>query len=65
MDNNFPRRISLERMTPVERAIQDVKWEIEKMPGDIRLTEAQVLLSQAQDKVADYVDSLPTTGAEK
>lgn len=51
-----PRRNCLNLLTPAEKAIYDAMQEVEKMDADVRLTEAVVLLEQAQNKVADYID---------
>lgn len=39
-----------------ETAIANAMAEVEKMPCDPLLTDAVVLLSQAKEKVADFVD---------
>lgn len=56
--NGMPRRCSIYLMTPAELAVRTAKLAIEDMPADVRLTEATILLSQAQEKIADYVDSI-------
>jgi hypothetical protein len=56
MNNYNPRRNRLDLMHPAEKAIQDAIWEIEKVGADIELTNAQILLSQAKDKLSDYLD---------
>jgi hypothetical protein len=48
----------MELMTPAELAILEAKEKVEAMPADVRLTDAQVLLTQAQNKVADFVDGI-------
>jgi hypothetical protein len=53
---NIPRRVRLDLQTPTERAIYEAMQEVEKMGADTRLTDAVILLQQAIDKVADYVD---------
>ena len=55
--NKVPRRMRIDLLTPVEKAIYDAMQEVEKLPADIRLTDAVNLLSQAKDKVSDYVDT--------
>ena len=40
-----------------EKIIHEAKQEIEKMPADVRLTNAIQLLTDAQNAVADFVDS--------
>lgn len=49
----------MDRWIAAERAIWDAVQEVEKLPGDERLTAAVTLLAEAQDKVADYVDAQP------
>lgn len=55
--NTIPRRIRLDLLTPAEKAIYDAVQEVEKVGADPLLTDAVVLLQQARDKVADYVDA--------
>jgi hypothetical protein len=55
-DNEIPRRCYVERWVPAEQAISDAVQAVEVMGADVRLTEAVILLSEARDKVADYVD---------
>lgn len=52
----FPRKIQLQLNTPSELAIRKAIGEIEGMGADVRLTNAVVLLSQALDIVADFID---------
>jgi hypothetical protein len=52
-----PRRCYLDLIVTAERAIYDAIVAVEHMPADVRLTEAQVLLGQAKDKVSDFVDA--------
>lgn len=51
------RRADLQRLHPAERAILDAITFIETLGGDVRLTDAVVLLSAAQRRAADWVDS--------
>ena len=51
-----PRRNCIDLMTPAELAIRTAVEEVEKVGADPWLTDAVILLSQAQAKVADYVD---------
>jgi hypothetical protein len=51
-----PRRIDRTRMTPAERAITDAMLAVEIVGAHPLLTDAVVLLGQAREKVADYVD---------
>ena len=50
------RRNDILQHTPAEAAITAAMDAVERLPADSRLTEAVVLLSQARDKVADFVD---------
>jgi hypothetical protein len=51
-----PRRNDTLQMVPAELRIMDAIGAVERMAADVRLTEAVVLLDQARNKVADYVD---------
>jgi uncharacterized Zn finger protein len=55
-NENFPRRSQLTLLTPAETAIHVALIEVEKVGADSRLTDAIVLLQQAREKVADYLD---------
>jgi hypothetical protein len=64
----FPRRHCLYLFTPAEKAIYDALQAVEAVGAHPLLTDAVVLLGQARDKVADYVDTqipehAPYTGA--
>jgi hypothetical protein len=52
----FPRRNCLDLLSPAEAAIRSALIAVEAIGADPRLTEAVVLLQQAQDKVADLID---------
>jgi hypothetical protein len=54
----IPRRIHLERLTPAEHAIRAAILAVEEMGADVRLTKAVILLGEAKDRVADYVDGV-------
>ena len=54
----LPRRCYLDLYTPAELAIRKAMDAVEEMPADPRLTDAVVLLGQAKDKVADFVDGI-------
>lgn len=60
---NIPRRIDLLRNTPAELAIRHALDQVELMGCHELLTEAVVLLGQAREKVADYVDRLEQPNA--
>ena len=53
---NFPRRSVYDEMTEEEKGIQEIVWGIEKLGCDPLLTEAQLLLLEAKDRLSDYVD---------
>lgn len=53
---SFPRRSTLEKMTPAELAIRDAMLAVESLGCDTRLTDAVTLLQAARDRVADVVD---------
>ena len=53
---DFPRKARIDFLTPAETAIHEAIQKIEIMDADTRLTDAILLLIQAQDKVAEYVD---------
>ena len=57
--NGFPRRARLDLMSPVERIIFDAVQEVEKVGAHPLLTDAVVLLDQARNKVADYLELGP------
>jgi len=58
----LPRRCYVDLMTPAELAIREVIGKVESVGCDVRLTDAVVLLTQAKEKVADFVDDLPLEG---
>ena len=53
---DIPRRIRIDKMVDAELAIRKAMMEVEELGADILLTDAINLLSQAKDKVSDYVD---------
>lgn len=53
----IPRRIRLDQHTPAESAITQAMAAVEMAGCDPLLTDAVVLLGQARDKVADFVDA--------
>lgn len=55
--NEVPRRNRLDLNVKSELAIRNAMQEVENMSADERLTDAVILLEQAFNKVADYVDS--------
>lgn len=56
--DGFPRRNRIDLLTVEEKLIYDATQAVDCMPADVRLTEAVVLLQQAREKVADYVESI-------
>ena len=55
-NNKIPRRIRIDLLTPAEVAIREAIIAVENAGADVRLTEAIGLLTDAKNKVADYVD---------
>lgn len=54
--SNTPRRIIAEQMTTEELAIRDLMGRIESLGAHPLLTDVVVLLSEAQRKLADWID---------
>lgn len=54
--DGFPRRQKLEHFTPAEHAIRAAVESVESMAAHPLLTDAVVLLQQAREKVADFVE---------
>lgn len=52
-----PRRSRMDKWTPAEHAIQNAVVVVEEAGAHPLLTDAVILLGQARDKVADYVDA--------
>lgn len=50
------RRVRIDLQVPAERAIGEALGLVEQIGADVRLTDAVILLGQARDKVADFVD---------
>jgi hypothetical protein len=61
--SEIPRRCRFDLSTPAELAIRAAVDAVEALPADVRLTTAVILLGQAREAVADFVDgvSLHTT----
>lgn len=55
-ENEIPRRIQLNLNCTAELAIYKAMQEIEKMPPDVRLTNAGIKLQEARTLVADFID---------
>ena len=60
----WPRRASIPHMTPAELAIRAAVQAVEEAGCDVLLTDAVILLGQAREKVADYVDRMNPEKAE-
>lgn len=54
--NDWPRRRRVDLWSPEETAINNALQEVEKMGADPLLTMATVLLSEAQERVVDFID---------
>jgi hypothetical protein len=61
--SEFPRRIRIDRFTVGEKAIHDAVEAVETMGADERLTRAVILLGQAKEAVADFVDGIQRPAA--
>jgi hypothetical protein len=64
VEHDIPRRCRLDLATPVEQAIRDARQRVEAMPADVRLTDATVLLGQALERVADYLENVTAPPVE-
>lgn len=60
LPDDVPRRIRMDQWTPAERAIYDAVQAVEAAGAHPLLTDAVILLGQAREKVADYVDGIPS-----
>jgi hypothetical protein len=58
MTHDASRRIHIERLTAAELAIKEALRVVEEAGADVRLTDAVMLLTRAQDYVADFVDDV-------
>ncbi len=63
--NDIPRRNRLDLNTPAELAIRDAMLAVETVGAHPLLTDAVVLLGQAREKVADFVDRPALNGKEQ
>jgi hypothetical protein len=54
--DDFPRRNRLDHHTPAEKAIRDALMAVEEVGADVRLTAVSMLLMQAADQLADYLE---------
>lgn len=55
--DSIPRRVRMDLMVHAELAICHAVDVVEEMPADVRLTDAVILLAEAREKIADYVDN--------
>jgi hypothetical protein len=58
-ENTIPRRQQMLSWTPAEVAIADAVEAVERAGAHPLLTDAVILLQQAREKVADYIDATP------
>lgn len=56
--NNAPRRIRVDLYTPEEILIREAMLAVEKLGADPLLTDCVMKLSDAKEKLSDYVDKL-------
>lgn len=59
MENQYqtPRRNIADQATAAEKAIDNAMAEVEKLEASIILTDAIGLLTNAREKVSDFIDS--------
>lgn len=55
---NRMRRSDLLRNTPAELAIREALIAVEAVGADVRLTDAVILLGEARERLADYIDGV-------
>jgi hypothetical protein len=60
IDETIPRRIRVDQNTPAELAIRAAVDAVEHAGAHPLLTDAVVLLGEAREKVADFVDGFET-----
>lgn len=63
-NNEAPRRIRLDLNVPAELAIRKAVDEVEAMGADPKLTNAVILLGEAREMVADFIDKVPENETE-
>lgn len=54
--DGLPRRQRIDLLEPVEHDLWAVTQRIEELGADTRLTNAVILLSEARNLVADYIE---------
>ena len=55
-NDTYSRRNRMDLMSPEEKAIQNIIWEVEKLGADTRLTDVVILLGKAKDTLSDFID---------
>jgi len=55
-ESKIPRRCQVDKMSVPELEIRNVILSVEELGADPLLTDAVILLGQAQNKVANYID---------
>lgn len=56
VDARIPRRICIDLLTPPEVALYKALAAVEEAGADPLLTDAVILIQQAREKVAEYID---------
>lgn len=56
--NGYPRHLNHAFMVPAEKAITDAITIIEHLGADVRLTNAQIKLTEARALVSEYIDEM-------
>ena len=56
MVDGIPRRIRLDLMTPLEFKIRELMLQVEDLGCHQLLTDAIILLDEAREKIADFVE---------
>ena len=61
----WPRRNCIDQLIPAEKALRDAIMAIDSLPGDVRLTDIVIRLTEEQNRLADWVEEtgnvLPTS----
>jgi len=58
-NNGIPRRAYIDQLTPEELELYQMVGKIESLGAHPLLTDVVVLLAQARDKLADWVELEP------
>ncbi len=56
--DTWPRRASIQSMTPAELKCRELIGIVEELGADVRLTDAVVLIGAAQASIADFIDGV-------